>query len=124
MWYSARVQEGPAIESFLVDGGNLTRFTAGGSFAVLPNSDSGPDTETGGLAATLPTGLYYLVLRNAGNQPALVKWEIFLEPRLQGEPGGSPSEMSAPPLPWLLMVGISAGGAVALAGVVLLLRRR
>lgn len=124
VWYSARVREGPSIMAFMVDEENFALFKADRAFEPLQNTVDGPSVETGGLASTLPSGLYFLVFANEGSQQALVKWEIFLEPRFEGDPaelsGGEPPLDSA-----LLVVIVSAASAAAIAGAAFYsLRRR
>lgn len=113
IWYSARVEEGPAIRAFVVDEWNFARFQDGASFTTMEGTADGPAAATGGTAATVPRGVYHLVLQNPGSEDATVKWEVFLEPRFpgSGEPG-TPRETSLP-LPVPLLLGLLLGGGVA-----------
>ncbi|MCJ2530932.1 MAG: hypothetical protein LN413_01250 [Candidatus Thermoplasmatota archaeon] len=114
VWYSARVREGSTILAFMADEENFAHFKADEAFEPIQDTVDGPDVETSGLASTLPSGLYFLIFANEGSQQALVKWEIFLEPRFGGDPGalrgGEPSIDPA-----LLVVIVSAGSAAAFA---------
>ena len=123
VWYSARVREGPSILAFMVDEANFVRFKAEEAFDPLKNTIDGPAVETGGLASTLPSGLYFLVFANEGGQLSLVKWEIFLEPRFQGDPGTLGGSGPAPDST-LLFVLLVTGSAAALVGLGLYLVRR
>lgn len=86
IWYSARVDIGASIAAFMVDGDNLERFRAGENHQALKDTSSGPAAMTGGLTASLPKGIYYLIVVNPGPEDVDVKWEVFLEPRLSGGP--------------------------------------
>lgn len=118
IWYSARVGTGASIEAFMVDMENLERFRAGQDYQALKDTYSGPDTMTGGLAASLPSGIYYLIVVNPGSEEVHVKWEVFLEPRLSGEPGGLDDSGSSTPLDLidsiLLVLILLAAGAIAI----------
>lgn len=126
IWYSARVEAGPPIRTFMVDGENLSRFLEGGPFASLEGTEDGPTTAAGGTAAAIPRGVYHLVLQSAEAGGATVKWEVFLEPRFpgSGEPGGTTGAAPAPLLGGILLpllLGVGLGGGVAAAWI---LRRR
>lgn len=120
IWYSARVEAGPPVRAFMVDEANLSRFQAGDPFAPLAGTESGPDALTQGSAGTLGRGIYHLVVLNDGAGDARVKWEIFFEPRLTGDPstpgeagGSGPSEsppLLANPLLWAAVLGVAGAG--------------
>lgn len=122
LWYSARVETGPSIRAFMLNERNLELFNASNSYRAVTGTLDGPGLMLGGLA-TLQRGVYALVLHNPGLLEATVKWEVFLEPRLQGEPGNLPVATSdASGL--ILLATVATAVAVSLLVTWWLLRRR
>ncbi len=125
IWYSARVETGPPIRTFMVDEENLARFQEGSSYVAMDGTADGPAAATGGTAATIPRGVYHLVLHNTGTEEATVKWEVFLDPRFpgSGEPGALTGNVPAAPGPLLLALLLGGAAAAALAAAWMLSRR-
>lgn len=126
IWYAARVETGGPVASLIADEAEFTRLVAGDDFQAYEGTHACPSLELGGLA-TLPKGVYYLVLLNPGDGVSQVKWEVFVEPRLstQAEEFASLERPRCEtPLPSALLWGGAAGGLVALAAAALLWRRR
>lgn len=126
IWYSARVESGGPVASFLVDEPQFARYAAGDAFQVYEGTHVCPSRELGGLA-TLPRGVYHLVLENRGDGVSQVKWEVFVEPRLStpAQEFASLEPLSCEaPFPSALLWGGTVGGVAVLAAASLLWWRR
>ncbi|MEE9173803.1 MAG: hypothetical protein V3U30_02370 [Thermoplasmata archaeon] len=119
------MRESPTILAFLADEESIAHFKADEAFEPIQDTVDGPGVETGGLASTLPSGLYFLVFTNEGSQQALVKWEIFLEPRFEGDTGAlSGGGTSIDPTVLAVIVSAGSAASIAVAAFYFLYRRR
>lgn len=126
VWYSARVETGGPVEAFLLDEPQRAHPVQGEGFRVIEGTHTCADVEMGGLA-TLPKGVYYLVLVNDGDRVSQVKWEVFVEPRLSTQPEEFASledPACSTPLNLPVLLGGAAAALVGVAVAVLLWHRR